>query len=297
MTPEERARLCLTGLSLGDALGERFFSPRARQMVQQRRVPPGPWRYTDDTEMALSVTECLVEEGGIDPDRLAERFARRYDPRRGYGGGAHRLLRALRRGGCWQEEAPALFGGEGSFGNGAAMRVAPVGAWFASDLEQVREHAVRSARVTHAHPEGVAGAVAVAVAAALAWTMGEEGAWDRQRFFTNVLEVTPPGLTRQGIEVARRLPPEAGPEAAAERLGSGKGVSAQDTVPFALWCAACCPEDYREALWTTLRGGGDRDTTCAMVGGIVVLFCRRVPRDWLERREPLPGGFEEPWGF
>ena len=62
---------------------------------------------------------------------------------------------------------PRLFGGEGSFGNGAAMRVAPLGAYFADELDAVVEQASFSAEVTHSHPEGIAGAIAVAVAAAL----------------------------------------------------------------------------------------------------------------------------------
>jgi ADP-ribosylglycohydrolase len=71
----------------------------------------------------------------------------------------------------WLNDGPSVtrrqFDGMGSWGNGAAMRVAPLGAWFAEDLDTVVAEAIRSAQVTHAHPEAAAGAVAVAVAAAL----------------------------------------------------------------------------------------------------------------------------------
>jgi ADP-ribosylglycohydrolase len=76
---------------------------------------------------------------------------------------------------------------------------------------------------------------------------------------------------------------------AAGILGCGLRVTAPDTVPFALWCAARHLEDYVEALWATVSGLGDRDTTCAMVGGVVALATGReaIPADWLDAREPL----------
>jgi ADP-ribosylglycohydrolase len=73
-------------------------------------------------------------------------------------------------------------------------------------------------------------------------------------------------------------------------LGSGWEVTAQDTVPFVLWCAGTHLADYTEALWTTVSGLGDRDTTCAIVGGIVAAHVglKGLPAEWLRRREPLP---------
>ena len=70
-------------------------------------------------------------------------------------------------------------------------------------------------------------------------------------------------------------------------LGTGSKVTAADTVPFSLWCAARHLGDYEEALWTTVSGLGDRDTTCAIVGGIVALSCdpSAIPAAWLAARE------------
>ena len=79
-------------------------------------------------------------------------------------------------------------------------------------------------------------------------------------------------------------------------LGNGIRVSAQDTVPFALWCAAEHLDDYERAQWLTVSGLGDRDTTCAIVGGIVVMRTgvEGIPHEWLATREPLPSWpFEE----
>jgi ADP-ribosylglycohydrolase len=143
--------------------------------------------------------------------------------------------------------------------------------------------------VTHAHPEGVAGAIAVALGAAWAWRSKTQAvSW--RNFLSRVLEGVPESEVRQGLERARDLMDEdVPPEDAAEILGSGQNVTAQDTVPFVLWSAGSYLENYEEALWQTVAGLGDRDTTCAMVGGIVALSGNTpIPSKWLSRREALP---------
>ena len=70
-------------------------------------------------------------------------------------------------------------------------------------------------------------------------------------------------------------------------VSDGSGVSSQDTVPFCLWCVARHPRDYAEAMWTTVSGLGDRDTTCAIVGGIVAAGEGEIPAAWVAAREPL----------
>ncbi|MEV4237967.1 ADP-ribosylglycohydrolase family protein, partial [Nocardia sp. NPDC049737] len=157
----------LDGLSAGDALGQQF--PIMRRSIADLRadnLPAGPWGWTDDTEMACSVVTELSSRGEIDQDRLATAFARRFDPSRDYGFATVGTLGRVRDGVHWRKAAAAAFGDEGSCGNGAAMRVAPLGAFYAGDPEKVVTEAVRSAQVTHLHPEGITGAVAVALAAA-----------------------------------------------------------------------------------------------------------------------------------
>jgi len=272
-------------------MGERFFGPPEQTLasINARQLPESPWRYTDDTQMALSIVELLEEDGCIEPDRLAFLFAERYEPMRGYGSAAHKLMRAYALGASWREMAPTLFGGKGSFGNGAAMRIAPLGGFFAEDTGKLVENAILAARVTHTHPEGIAGAVAVAMGAAAAWRQGP--GTDPDRFFETVIEHTPEGMTERGIRQAAIIPADLPVEDVAATLGSGRNISAQDTVPFVMWCAAHKLANYRDALWTTLQGLGDMDTTCAMVGGIVSLACREIPDDWLTYREGLPAGF------
>lgn len=289
-----RASQSLQGLSCGDAFGERFFLPDAvaQSLIQQRALPAPPWFFTDDTVMALSLLETLAEHGEIHQDSLARSFAGRYDPGRGYGPAMHKLLATIRRQhDAWRTEPAALFGGEGSYGNGSAMRVAPLGAYFGDDPNKIVVQASLSSTPTHTHREAVAGAAAVALAAGVAWRMKASGQVPNgDEFLKNVHEHTPESYVRQGVYKAINLGSDVPVETAVARLGNGSAVTAPDTVPFALWCAARHLSSYEEALWTTVSGLGDRDTTCAIVGGIVVMYAglESIPAEWLEHREHIP---------
>ncbi|MGH3762995.1 ADP-ribosylglycohydrolase family protein, partial [Actinophytocola sp.] len=203
-----RARASLLGLSVGDAFGE-VLGERPDDAAA-RRLPPGPWRWTDDTEMACSIVRVLAEHGRLDPDALAESFVDHHDPDRNYGSGVDAMMREVgRRRVSLRVLATETFGGSGSWGNGGSMRVAPLGAWFAGDPATAARQAAESARVTHTHPDGVAGAVATAVAASLAASGAPVG-----ELFAGVLAHTPPGTVRDGIEAATTIA-DAEPAAAA----------------------------------------------------------------------------------
>lgn len=233
-----RARRSLEGLSIGDAFGHTFFLPRpvARVLVSRRVVPPPRWVFTDATVMAFSVVDVLAEHATIERDRLAERFAARYrlEPGRGYSATTGAVLESIAAGERWARAAARAFGGSGSMGSGAAMRAAPIGGFFAGDLARAAREAAAAAEVTHAHSEGKAGASAIAVAAAsLAGQVG--GPKD---FFDAVMEFTPASETRHAIARAATLSPSAHVDLAVALLGNGSRVTAQDTVPFVLWCTA-----------------------------------------------------------
>ena len=292
-----RAIHSLQGLSCGDAFGERFFlHPEvARSLIAQKALPSPPWRFTDDTAMAIAITEILKEFGEIHPERLAENFGRAFlaDPHRGYGPAMHSLLPELASHPArWKDLSQQLFKGTGSFGNGAAMRVAPIGAFFANDLDAVVKQAHLSAQVTHSHHEGAAGAIAVAVAAALA-CRHKTASFTPGDFLQIIRDHTPDSEVQHRIDHAITLADNATVESAVAALGNGAQVSAQDTVPFSLWAAARHLDSYEDALWTTVSGLGDRDTTCAIVAGIVVMSSgvESIPPAWVEAREPLPAWF------
>lgn len=170
------------------------------------------------------------------------------------------------------------------------MWAAPIGAYFADDLARVVEEARLSAEVTHAHPDGQAGAIATAIGAAIVWRERNAARRDVSSILRSIADATPSGQTRVGIYRAAELPSGASTLLAASALGTGNQVTSADTVPFALWCALTYAEDYEEALWQTVSGLGDRDTTCAIAGGIVALSTglEGIPGEWRESREALP---------
>jgi ADP-ribosylglycohydrolase len=146
-------RASLVGLAVGDAFGQTMARPGAAKRITKRLLPiERPWRWTDDTAMAISIVENIERFGAIDQDELVKSFVERWrrEPDRAYGLGATMLLERVAAGGSWREEAQRLFDGRGSYGNGAAMRVAPIGAFFAGSRSRT-QRGDRS-EDTHAHP-------------------------------------------------------------------------------------------------------------------------------------------------
>ncbi|WP_436527762.1 ADP-ribosylglycohydrolase family protein [Actinoplanes sp. HUAS TT8] len=278
----------LAGLSVGDALGAQYFVPGNKPAdLLDACVPDPPWDWTDDTEQACCLVATL-DEGDFDRDAFAERLGSVFEPYRGYGPGAVVMLRQIREGLPWPIAAAAAFNGQGSCGNGAAMRAAPLGAWHADSLAHAAAQGVRAAEVTHAHPEGIAGGVAVAVAAAFAAASRLNGHRpDPGQLLRAAAAHTAPSVVRDGLTEAV---PIRGVEEAAARLGNGGQATAQDTVPFALWVADRYLDDYPAAVAACVVAGGDVDTTAAIAGGVVAAYTgiEGVPNAWLANREPLP---------
>ncbi|WP_030204471.1 ADP-ribosylglycohydrolase family protein [Streptomyces sp. NRRL S-87] len=282
-----RALASLRGLAVGDALGSQYFVPQNYPLLKRHELPDGDWQWTDDTEMACSVVAVLAAHGRVDQDALAASFAAHHDFDRGYGPAVNRMLRQVREGADWRELAAALFNGQGSWGNGAAMRIAPLGAWYADDPEQATHQAEISAYTTHQHREAVVGAMAVAAAAALA--AAPAGPPTPQDLLDGVIALVPRSAVGAGLRRARDMLDYGDASTVAAVLGCGRRTSAHDTVPFALWSAARSLGDFETAFWTTANVGGDVDTTCAIVGGVLAGRGTDVlPDVWLARTEALP---------
>ncbi|MBO3742465.1 ADP-ribosylglycohydrolase family protein [Actinoplanes flavus] len=288
----------LAGLSVGDALGAQYFVPGNRPSdLLEARLPEPPWEWTDDTEQACCLVATLAE-GDFDRDAFAIRLADCFEPYRGYGPGAVTMLREIRDGLPWPIAAAAAFNGQGSCGNGAAMRAAPLGAWHADSLAHAAVQGVRAAEVTHAHPEGIAGGAAVTVAAAVAAAARLNGHRpERGQLLRATAGHTPAGVVHDGLIEAAGLTAVTVVEAG-HRLGSGGQATAQDTVPFALWVADRFLDDYPAAVAACVVAGGDVDTTAAIAGGVVAAYTGLdgIPSAWLSAREPLPAWLAEEAG-
>ncbi|MFO7757977.1 MAG: ADP-ribosylglycohydrolase family protein [Roseovarius sp.] len=217
----------MIGAIAGDIVGSRFEggpAPEPGFTLFDARC-----RFTDDTVCSLAVAEALLDEG--DFATTLKTFVRRH-PRRGYGGMFKQWAMSDRR------------TGYGSWGNGAPMRVAAVG-WLAGDEAEADRLAAAQAKVSHDHPDAVAGAQAVARA---------------------ILAL------RNGADVAGlRADLEAGfgydldPDHAFSK--GGFDISTAGTVPPAL-AAAFESESWESAVRTAIGLGGDTDTLACIAGSV-----------------------------
>ncbi|MCI5120510.1 MAG: ADP-ribosylglycohydrolase family protein, partial [Candidatus Electrothrix sp. AUS4] len=163
-------RIC--GAVLASALADAFGAPYEGGPIERLlwRIlgkRHGKRRWTDDTQMSVDVMESLLACKRVNQNDLALRFARSYRWTRGYGPGAGKLLKRIRRGEAWQVANRAIYP-NGSLGNGGAMRSAPIGLFYGAGRERRLVRAVREATVvTHAHPVGQDGAVVIALTTAL----------------------------------------------------------------------------------------------------------------------------------
>ena len=278
---------CLLGLATGDALGAPYEGGLLERLVWRviGRTSDGCLRWTDDTQMALDLAESLLEEDGVRPEALAKRFASSYRWSRGYGPGAARILKRIRRGEPWEAAAKAVYA-EGSYGNGAAMRAPVLALFFARDRNGLIAAARSSARVTHAHPLGVEGAVLMAVAAHALL----EGRSAAQLLAVVRAECATPEISQRMTTVTSWIESEAfpGPRDVAAELGNG--MTAPTSCPTALYIALRHMKASFEAMMEfVIRCRGDVDTIGAMAGALwgVVNGAERLPQVRLEARDML----------
>lgn len=267
-TLHDRAAGCVLGLALGDALGAPFegSSPGARPTFASLRLAGRRLTYTDDTEMMIGLVEALLENPLLEQDRLAERFATNFTSGRGYGGGTRELLMRIRRGEPWSDIGRSVFP-EGSLGNGAAMRTAPVGPLHAFDKQALRDVARRQAEVTHTHPLGQAGAVLIASAAAVAF-QHRAGEADGQALLDDVMESVTEPVYEAKLRAARAcLTDEHDPERVIRELGNS--VEAPGSTVTAVYLFARFPTRFDQAVSAAVELGGDTDTIAAMAGALV----------------------------
>jgi poly(ADP-ribose) glycohydrolase ARH3 len=281
----------LLGTAVGDAIGAGWEGahPVDRAGAErrlERSVARRELNYTDDTQLALALAEHLLEVPTVDASAFAATILEHFEPWRGYAGGMLRLVEVWHAGTPVDEAATAVFP-DGSFGNGAAMRVAPVGVRWSHDLERVREVAERQAAMTHAHPIGRDGAVVQALAVALA---ARRGAFGRDELL-ELVEVATTGEMRERVEAAAALAAARTHGARAVVQTLGNGVVAHRSVATALWVAATA-EGFEEAMVLALGIGGDTDTIAAMAGAVVGAAHGddAIPAAWLARLEDGPRG-------
>ncbi len=240
----------MLGAIAGDVVGS-AFEHRPVKSTDFELFSSGS-RFTDDSVLTVAVADAILS--GRDYGECLQDWGLRY-PRAGYGQSFFGWLHA---------DDPRPYG---SWGNGSAMRVSPVGFCF-DDEKHVLEQAARSASVSHDHPEGIKGAQAVALAIWLA-RRGEDKRSIRARISEEF-----------GYDLDRRLDEI--------RPGYGFDVSCQGSVPEAI-IAFFESDDVESAIRNAVSLGGDADTQACIAGGIAEAFYGEVPafiRDEVLERLP-----------
>lgn len=197
-------------------------------------------RFTDDTVLTIAVADAILREC---PYRESlHGMGRRY-PRAGYGGTFIRWLAS---------DDPQPYN---SWGNGAAMRVSPVGFAFSTEEEILRQ-AKMTAEVSHNHPEGIKGAQATALAVFLA-----RSGMEKELIRARIAEQFDYDLDRTVDDI---------------RPSYSFDVSCQGSVPEAIiaFLESC---SYEDAVRNAISLGGDSDTLACITGGIADAFYGDVP--------------------
>ncbi|MCK4931950.1 MAG: ADP-ribosylglycohydrolase family protein, partial [Candidatus Aminicenantes bacterium] len=288
MTDSSRFLGCMLGSALGDAIGELAFHNTSMERLSYKLELVKELIYTDDTAMAIGIAESLLERKNLNPEHLGETFRKnfKHEPWRGYASGPPTIFAAVTQtGATYIEAAKSLFGRRGSFGNGAAMRVAPIGLVY-RDSSDLYETARLSASVTHAHPVGIDGAAVQAKAVALAVDLDPTQEFFPAEFLSVLIDFArTPQMKTKLLLVQRLIAENVSPMRAAQQIG--RSVMAHESLPFSIYSFLLTPRSFENCLFCSILNGGDRDTLGAMACAIsgAYLGVEALPQIWLKKLE------------
>ena len=266
MTTLSRFEGAMFGLAAGDAFGAPYEGGPFERLVWRAigKTRQGKRRWTDDTQMSLDLAASLIENRRIDQNDIANRFSKSYRWSRGYGPGAAKVLKRIKRGINWETACRSVFP-NGSYGNGAAMRSPVVGLCFHREIDKIDYASRQAAEITHAHPLAIDGARLIAHATAQACVCSKPSeVWK--------------SLTSLDCETALRLKLELANEWAETnqeiavreiRKQLGNGIAASDSVITSIFIGLTnARNSFDQLLDMVTSVGGDTDTIAAMAGSI-----------------------------
>ncbi len=291
MTQRENSfKGAMTGTVVGDCLGYRSQGVEFRLVARRypdaaklAAIKPGPAGAA--TLMTIAVAESLAAEPEFYPADLAARLAAAYQEDCGFGRGTARVLQRLREGEHWKRAAQGP-GGRGSFGNGAAVRSAPIGLVMREDADSLRWTAEEAAAITHDHAFGTEGAVMHAYAVAIA-SLAYRRQVDGQGFLRSLAEATSVREYRARYRTAAELLERKNLTAKAivDRLGNAS--TALGSVPTAAFCFAEQPGNFERAMSRALSLGGSACAIASMTGALAgaCLGHEAIPVPWRDHLE------------
>lgn len=279
---------CILGCATGDAIGELAFRYPSKEDLCSRIKNIPLLQYTDDTAMMIGLAQSMIKDQDIDQLNLGDMFKRNFneEPWRGYASGPPTIFSMVQNLGItYVDAAHRLFGGDGSLGNGAAMRIAPVGLFFHQSIS-LYEKAAASAEITHAHPVGIDGAAVQARAVGMSVGLNPETRFSKEAFIQELIQFARTDEIREKMKlVEKMIEDDAPPDIAADRIG--RTVAVQESMPFALYSFLRHPESMEDCLYCAVLNGGDRDTLGAMACSIsgAYLGVDTIPLLWLKKLE------------
>jgi poly(ADP-ribose) glycohydrolase ARH3 len=247
-------RGALVGTAVGEALGgpyDGWSLARLRREIGEVRELTG--RPAEVTASMAALAEAISADDGFEPARFAERLAASPHLSGGVGRGLTDVVRRLRAGESW-ESAPFHVYPRGSFGNGAAARIAPVALLLFERDEDLPRLAEESALVTHAHPLGLAGAILQARQIALAIRHRDEEMDPIAVAVTLLSEAESIEFRQRLRAVEGCLETNAEPKTVRERLGCN--TTALGSVPAALYCFLAGLASFEDAVVLAASFGG-----------------------------------------
>ena len=276
------------GTGVGDSLGAMF---EGRREVKLEEIETTAERqevltYTDDTHMMIGIAESLIRAGGFNGKDMAHTFIKNYElePFRGYGPGPPHIFRLIRAGIAWDEAAQGLYH-SGSYGNGSAMRIAPVGVFYYDNPVMLREVAYKSSQITHAHQLGKEGAALQAYAIALATDLEPLKAFPQGDFLTKLINFAQSAVYQEKLSRIYELIEKLDKKKVIIELGNG--IEAFNSVPTAIYSFLSRPQSFAQAVLHAISLGGDTDTIGAMTGAIsgAYLGFDSIPSRWKDKLE------------
>lgn len=244
--------------------------------------------YTDDTQMMIGVAESLAKCNGFHGEDMANRFVENFSALRGYGKGTVKIIAAIKNGMKWSEAGKLVFN-NGSFGNGAAMRAAPIGLYYHNDLDQLIEVAKKAARITHSHPLGYQGAILISLGVALVLRYDNLNNRANKKNLLQELKAAYPFSEEYVIpldKIILLLEKERLPLNEAVHC-LGNTVKAHESVPISFYSFLSNINSFEDALIYAVNLGGDTDTIGAMTGSLAGAYhgYGSLPERWLYELE------------
>ncbi len=278
----------LIGTAAGDAVGAGFegctgYEPYLIEtFIEDRDM----LRYTDDTHMMIGLAESLIEKNGFDGEHMAHTFMRNYrsESWRGYGPGPPQLFRLMEEGYSWDTVSEMVYPG-GSYGNGSAMRVAPVGVLYGDDPVLTKEIACKTSSITHCHELGKEGAALQALAVAFAVRLPPCKVFSSSDFLSFLERWSDSNIYSEKLNHIKVLLPQSDKEAVIDRLGNS--IEAVNSIPAAIYAFLAHPFSYHDAVLYAVSLGGDTDTIGAMTGALsgAYLGIEAIPWQWRMKLE------------